>query len=623
MARTSPKNSATIQLSQFLGVDFANEETDIDPRRSPYAPNMVADTAGRLEKRVGYKTIKGFPDPVNGLHVFRDRLFVHAGRYLSYFSGEQFGAIMSDNKSVSFPMNGALYILDGENYRSLTHDKETDWIQFRDVEGYVPTTVIGRSPTGGGEIFEPVNLIQPKRTNSFTTDGSATVFQLDADNIDNLPLTVSVGGVEKRVGLHYTVNYAAGKVTLLSAPPNDNGIDSVVITFSKTIEGYADRIKKCTVCGLFGLGNDSRVFLSGNPDYPNMDWQSGLYDPTYFPDTGYTKVGTENTAIMGYIKQYDSMVIVKEQASDETTIFFRTAVLADNNEAIFPVYEGLSGIGAVSKYAFASFPGDQVFLSKNGLYGLDSDSVTNQKSIQLRSYYVNPKLIAEPGLENAVAVVWKKLYILCVNSVCYVANIEQVNTNQAGSKGYEWYYWTNIPATCFQEWNGTLVFGTTDGHIMRFRDTTPDNAVEDVPYPYELWLPDIHSIEDVSDSVERLSATDWEFTQRTRLIRVAFGPYTYWTFNDTGTNRGVSLEVNMDPDFNGVVLTSNKSWCTHFRRREVDDPPGTPGYYSDSFNLTIWFGASSPITSLEKWQEFCAEQEEAGTPVMFCFLEDT
>ena len=33
MARTSPKRARYIELSNFLGVDFANEETEVDVRR--------------------------------------------------------------------------------------------------------------------------------------------------------------------------------------------------------------------------------------------------------------------------------------------------------------------------------------------------------------------------------------------------------------------------------------------------------------------------------------------------------------------------------------------------------------------------------------------------------------
>ena len=253
-------------------------------------------------------------------------------------------------------------------------------------------------------------------------------------------------------------------------------MDSVVVTFSKTIEGYADYIRHCRICATFGLGNDSRVFLTGNPEYPNTDWQSGLYDPTYFPDTGYTRLGSENTAIMGYLKQYDSMIVVKEQMDDETGLFIRSAQLTEDNEAIFPVREGIAGVGAISSHAFASIPGDQLFLSGSGVYGLDTDAVTNQRSVQLRSFFVNPRLTEEPGLSDAVGAAWGRFYIVCVNDHAYVANSEQTNTNPAGSKGYEWYYWTNIPARVLKEYNGDLYIGTADGRLLRMNDRYNDDG---------------------------------------------------------------------------------------------------------------------------------------------------
>ena len=45
MAKTAPVRQKRITIDRFLGVDFANAETEVDTRRSPWAPNMVADTA--------------------------------------------------------------------------------------------------------------------------------------------------------------------------------------------------------------------------------------------------------------------------------------------------------------------------------------------------------------------------------------------------------------------------------------------------------------------------------------------------------------------------------------------------------------------------------------------------
>ena len=41
MAKTAPVRQKRITIDRFLGVDFANAETEVDTRRSPWAPNMV------------------------------------------------------------------------------------------------------------------------------------------------------------------------------------------------------------------------------------------------------------------------------------------------------------------------------------------------------------------------------------------------------------------------------------------------------------------------------------------------------------------------------------------------------------------------------------------------------
>ena len=118
------------------------------------------------------------------------------------------------------------------------------------MDGFIPTTVIGREPSGGGTLFEAVNLLQPKRINSFVSDGTATEFLLDSMGIDTAEVTVWVDGEEKSEGEDYTVDREAGKVFFTQAPADSAGLDSVTIRFSKTVTGYRERICKCTIAGL-------------------------------------------------------------------------------------------------------------------------------------------------------------------------------------------------------------------------------------------------------------------------------------------------------------------------------------------------------------------------------------
>lgn len=116
----------------------------------------------------------------------------------------------------------------------------------------------------------------PKRINTFIGDGTATQFKVDATDLDETAVTAEVNGSAVTVS---AVNRSTGLVTLAAAPANGNGLANVSIAFAKTVSGYADKINKCRFAGLYGGKNDTRVFLSGNPDEPDCDWQSGLYDP--------------------------------------------------------------------------------------------------------------------------------------------------------------------------------------------------------------------------------------------------------------------------------------------------------------------------------------------------------
>lgn len=475
----------TKTYSAFRGVDFSTDPTQVSDARSPYAVNLVSDLAGFPEKRLGWRTLIELAGMrINGIYyaVLKSgvgRFFVHAGTNLYWWTGDDMppaliGSGMADERSRSFTHKGRLFLMDGAGYR-VVEENEEGGLDLKLVTeiAFVPTTVIGGSPEGGGTIFAAVNLLTPKRINSFAGTSAATVYQLDSTEIDaDFPPKVVVNGAEKTAGTDYSVNYSTGKITFTTAPgvaPGGSGIDNIIITFAKTTEGYADRINKCRIAAFYGYNNDNRVFVSGNPDYKNQDWQSGLDDPTYFPDLGYTKIGSDTSAIMGYLKQYENLVVVKEDNEQDAEIFLRSSAMDDSGTVYFPISQGVKGVGAVSRHAFASLRDDPIFLAREGVFALASASVTQQRATQLRSGRVNKYLNEESGLNEAVGVTWNGYYVLCVNSKCYVADSRQ-KSESSESYDYEWYYWNNVPARVFLEYDGILFFGTADGRVCRFND---------------------------------------------------------------------------------------------------------------------------------------------------------
>lgn len=482
----------------FKGVDLTSAITEVDDSRSPYAPNMIADMAGFPCKRTGFiRVCDSLGGRINGIHSFITaenikKMVVHAGNELYSFEPsapvvqpspptsyiyiavvpedaqpELIYSGMNNTRSTSFVYGGKLYILDGENYLAYSGSGSAAQVE---ASAYVPTTRIAMQPAGGGTEHEPVNLLQPKRINQFAWKTGSTVFQLDTKNIDSIVKCEQIdasGSWQNVTG--YTADLVAGRVTFSAAPPvASTGDDNVRITFSKRVSGYAERVKNCTINTFYGIGSDSRIFISGNNKYRNYDWYSWSGKADYFPDVNYTVVGAENNAIMGYLKQYDSLMIIKQANDQDASIFKRSATL-NGSDTIFTTQQGLAGVGAVSRWCFGTLYDDNLFLAKDGVFGLDTSQVTQQRTAQVRSFYVNGELTKEPGLEEAVCCVSKGYYYLFVNGRVYIADARQKNVNPSKSFGYEWFYWTDVPARCALEYEGELYIGTDEGELHKLK----------------------------------------------------------------------------------------------------------------------------------------------------------
>lgn len=490
ISASSPK-VYTSRYINFKGVDMSTDSTQIDPSRSPFAPNLISDSGGYPEKRTGWRVLYTLDSPINGIYRgvinHTEHIIIHAKNKLYHWNGDNtpvaFSGTYHNGRGTSFCLQNKLWILTGEEY--LVYDG-SELKNVQDI-AYIPTTTIAKSPADpqSGTDYENVNLLQPKRKNSFQGDATTKEYQLDVTGIDNATVTVLIDDVEKTDG--FTVDYLTGKVTFTAAPgkPKVDGQDNVVITFSKTVDGYADRIKQCTISTLYGVGNNDRAFVTGNPDFPATDWWCWFQNPSYFPDQNYADIGSQATPIMGYSKISSYLAIHKQSNEQDSTIYLRSSELISEStetsieKVAFPIRQGVSGVGAVSPYAFANLIDEPLFLSRTGIYALTSSTITAERTTQNRSYYIDAQLTKENGIEKATAVQWNGYYLLCVNGHCYVLDGRQNKSYKPQSNGnyvYECYYWDNIPAVCFMERDGELFFGSADGKFCRFNDDIPGMA---------------------------------------------------------------------------------------------------------------------------------------------------
>jgi len=473
------------RYAAFRGADFSTDPSLVESCRSPLCTNIVADGGGMPQKRLGYRTVQSLGDTVYGLFGAEFggtvKHLVHAGTKLYAWADDGTPAVLLSGlprrKSRAVFLAGKLWIVTGGGFYSYDG---TEAKRVSASGAYVPTTTITRSPSGGGVSYEAVNLLTPYRKNAFQTDGKSVKFTLDGEIDASGAVRAWVWGEEVT---DFTLDRAAGTITFPSAPaaPDAGASDGLVVQFPHTVEGYADRIDKCTIITTYGIGTNDRAVLSGNGDLPNVDWTSGMNDPTYFPDLLYNEVGSEATAILGYCRLGRSLGIVKEDNGQDSTIYLRTAELQDS-EIAQPQQQAVAGVGSIAPGSFASLLDDPLFLSRNGVMAVATNSYTSEKITQGRSFYVNNKLNDEPEREKAEAVIWNGMYMLALtNGHVYALDGRQNKTYRSAALGdyvYEGYYFENIPASCWLNRRAgaeeSLYFGTADGRICKLNTDIED-----------------------------------------------------------------------------------------------------------------------------------------------------
>ena len=438
----------------FRGVDFRGEEINIV--RSPDSKNVWKDykETDSIRTRPGMVLQTAFNEPVYGIFFYRDMQLIHSGTKLYKVKNGVKTELYSGLRAAlsnSFTFENVWYFKDGKHY--LQYDGST----IKDVEGYVPTTSIGRKPSGGGSTYEDVNMLQPRRINTFLADGGSFDFLLDAQNIDtDYPPIVKVD--DQVVTSGYTVNYAEGKITFTKAPaaPKTDGRDNVSIEFRKTIQTYKDTILQCTLLQVF----DNRVFFSGNEDYPNVVWHCSLNDPSYVSDLDYYREGLDSAKVRGLVAGNNALWVFREPSQANTTVFYHTPTIDAEYGKIYPSTHSSITTGCVGKAI--NFNDDIVFFSDRGMEGISGD-VTTEQAVAHRSSLVDRKMIAEAGYKDMVLEEWEGYLFIFIGDKAYLADSRTAFTNEKHIE-YEFFYWElEKKVTCSQVCQGILYLGTEDG----------------------------------------------------------------------------------------------------------------------------------------------------------------
>ena len=464
----------TRNYSNFRGVDFSNKEVSLV--RSPDSINMWKDYKNNLgkciETRPDMELVATYDNTIYGLFFYKvgnnEMMLVHCGtklyKVLDNVKTEIFNG-MKPARSSAFIYNNIFYIKDGINY--LRYDGS----KCSQVVGYIPTTSIGRKPSGGGTTYEDVNMLSSYRKNTFLGDGESTEYFLDVQNIDGEAPIVRVNDNVLEYGTDFDYVTSLGKIIFTTAPsvPLTDGRDNIEIIFKKTINGYADRINKCTLMQVF----DNRVFFSGNQDYPNTVWHSSLNNPTYCSDLDYYNEGLDLSPVKSMVAGNNALWVFKEPSQANTTVFYHNPIVDAEYGKIYPSTHSSISTGCVA--TGINFNDDIAFFSERGMEAINGD-ITTEQVVAHRSSLIDNKLLNESGYKEMILEEWEGYLLVIINNKVYLADSRAMFTNENHNE-YEWFYWElskNI--TCTKVKDGVLYLGTVDG-IYKLTNTSDTREV--------------------------------------------------------------------------------------------------------------------------------------------------
>lgn len=420
----------------------------------------------------GYSKLAQFTGNINGLYIYNNTTaLVHAGNKLYLWNNfpsipeepQILSETMNNTRSSFFIFNDKVYINDGLNY--LVYDGSLKKVS---EDAFIPTTTISRSPSGGGTMYQDVNLLQPKRINRFIADGTSKDYYLDTTEITSID-EVYVNDV---LTTEYTVSLVLGKITFNTAPakPDLSGVDNVRIVFSKEVAGYTDRISKCTISQVF----DNRVFFTGNDTFKNAIFHSELENPSYISDLSYYQDGTSEARIKSMTVGNNILWVFKEPNQENATVFYHIPTTSNEYGRIYPSKQGNVSTGCYS--TCINFNDDIVFLSKYGLEGITGD-IEQEQLLSHRSSLIDNKLINASNFNIAQMAEWQGYLLILVDKHIFLADSRQKFQGINGIE-YEWYLWNieNSHPSILKEYKGNLYIGSENGSIFIFSGTNDDGV---------------------------------------------------------------------------------------------------------------------------------------------------
>ena len=379
-------------------------------------------------------------------------------------------------------------------------------------EIYAPLVVVnavgfddtGSPPVVSGTQFEGYNLLSGAFRTAFTTDGKAHEFKLPLDNLTMnngespaveytgtdgtvtrwesfsntmfyAQASAEIGGETVTVKLYRRsgiIEFSTGADTPYPLPGSIS--NNLIVTAWKTDPEATKKIANMQFATWFGgdrsgINGGTRLFVSGNPDHPNLVHWSDINNPLYFPENNYAYIGESSQKVTGFGKQTDILVIFKEHEIYSAEYVSGNTYTAQDvidgkvvdvtaNAAVFPITPINSGIGCDCPNTIQLCNNRLIWATSDGaVYGLMAANQASERNVRKLSAMIESRLKAEDRylLKSALSCdvdghymlfVWNRVYLLD-----YMDGVFQYyatySDERKAQRNMSWYCW-EFPEEC-------------------------------------------------------------------------------------------------------------------------------------------------------------------------------
>ena len=617
----APREYAT-HYEMLLGVDYQADQTQVDRKRSPNMVNMISDVGGNPIKRDGYRRVgRGYTSllMVNGViygsYATSTTLVVNEVELEEYdFAIKQSHTLSKDIGKImsSFVYQDKIYLVATKGLASFdTIDKVFKYVGIGTnmmstgtigesapiMDGNIPLTTIGLKPDGSaGTAYKDKNVFSIYQQVSYQGNGEATEYvipthkkigtwvkaEVKDENNDwqtaEVTLEESTAVVGKNIdGVGTATNNVVGtKVTFTTAPsaPTVTGEDNVRITFAPysmeqvstgenddpIYKGYYNETLIKLLNSSASTLHNSRMMLA---DVYKV-YYSDVGDMFTVSDLAWFEVDSEViclTRSSNYLA-----VITKDNGGN--TIFLASEQVrtvdkdSGDTETYFTVKASNSGVGAVAPRCMSTLSDEPMFLSSTGIFGILSNYLSEKYAVN-RSSRINRRLCKEPNLSEAVGIAFNDYYFLAVNSRMYVLDGRHKESDRAGNKPFEAYFFEGFPDIKNMFVVGDRMYFSDDSYTYAWNDDLKDSE-RYYDNAYRKTVTQV--VYQVSDSDTVPPTSGWQAEKPTP----AEGEYLWYRgIYDNGTLKTTTDEIKLgDWEYTGKPVKAK--WSSVF------DDDGSP-----------------------------------------------